>query len=112
VQDRNSAIGARARGVERGQSVFVAFGLGHTLTPSLDLLAILPALGADQIWLAVDAGRKAEDTDRWVQAVQRVVVPDGLAVTGSRHTSTPKTVNTLGVPVGWVDGAPSEAARL
>lgn len=112
VQDRNSAIGARARGVERGQSVFVAFGLGNTLTPSLQLLAILPALGADQIWLAVDAGRKAEDTDRWVQAVQRVVVPDGLAVTGSRLTSTPKTVNTLGVPVGWIDGAPSEAAWL
>ncbi len=112
VQDRNSAIGARARGVERGQSVFVAFGLGDTLTPTLEMLAILPALGADQIWLAVDAGRKAEDTDRWVQAVQRVVVPDGLAVTGTRHTSTPKTVNTLGVPVGWVDGAPAEAARL
>ena len=112
VQDRNSAIGARARGVERGQSVFVAFGLGHTLTPSLEMLAILPALGADQIWLAVDAGRKAEDTDRWVQSVQRVVVPDGLAVTGTRHTSTPKTVNTLGVPVGWVDGEPSEAAWL
>ncbi|MGW6175173.1 hypothetical protein ACWF5H_16930 [Arthrobacter sp. NPDC055138] len=112
VRDRNSAIGARARGVERGQSVFVAFGLGQTLTPTLEMLAILPALGADQIWLAVDAGRKAEDTDRWVQAVQRVVVPDGLAVTGSRHTSTPKTVNTLGVPVGWIDGAPSEAARL
>ncbi|TJY71484.1 hypothetical protein E4J89_04350 [Arthrobacter sp. CAU 1506] len=112
VQDRNSAIGARARGVERGQSVFVAFGLGNTLTPPLQMLAILPALGADQIWLAVDAGRKAEDTDRWVQAVQRVVVPDGLAVTGSRLTSTPKTVNTLGVPVGWIDGAPSEAAWL
>ncbi|UNK46819.1 hypothetical protein [Arthrobacter sulfonylureivorans] len=112
VQDRNSAIGARARGVERGQSVFVAFGLGQTLTPTLEMLAILPALGADQIWLAVDAGRKSEDTDRWVQAVQRVVVPDGLAVTGSRHTSTPKTVNTLGIPVGWVDGEPSEAARL
>lgn len=112
VQDRNSAIGARARGVERGQSVFVAFGLGHTLTPSLEMLAILPALGADQIWLAVDAGRKAEDTDRWVQSVQRVVVPDGLAVTGTRQTSTPKTVNTLGVPVGWIDGVPSEAAWL
>ncbi|MFT4469456.1 hypothetical protein ACMX2H_06040 [Arthrobacter sulfonylureivorans] len=112
VQDRNSAIGARARGVERGQSVFVAFGLGNTLTPSLQMLSILPALGADQIWLAVDAGRKAEDTDRWVQAVQRVVVPDGLAVTGSRLTSTPKTVNTLGIPVGWIDGAPSEAAWL
>lgn len=112
VQDRNSAIGARARGVERGQSVFVAFGLGQTLTPTLEMLAILPALGADQIWLAVDAGRKAEDTDRWVQSVQRVVVPDGLAVTGTRHTSTPKTVNTLGVPVGWVDGEPSEAAWL
>ncbi len=112
VQDRNSAIGARARGVERGQSVFVAFGLGQTLTPTLEMLAMLPALGADQIWLAVDAGRKAEDTDRWVQSVQRVVVPDGLAVTGTRHTSTPKTVNTLGVPVGWVDGEPSEAAWL
>jgi hypothetical protein len=107
VQDRNSAIGARARGVERGQSVFVAFGLGKSLTPSLEMLATMPALGADQIWLAVDAGRKAEDTDRWVQAVQRVVVPDGLAVSGVRHTSSPKTVNTLGVPVGWVDGAPS-----
>jgi hypothetical protein len=112
VQDRNSAIGARARGVERGQSVFVAFGLGHSLTPSLEMLAILSALGADQIWLAVDAGRKAEDTDRWVQSVQRVVVPDGLAVTGTRHTSTPKTVNSLGIPVGWIDGVPSEAAWL
>jgi hypothetical protein len=132
--DRRRAIGARARGVERSQSLFIAFGLGSGTTfPSAgggaisgsgrsrteghlrfaddgtrgDVVAYadaVRAIGADQVWVAVDAGRKPDDTARWVNALAETMPIDAVAVVGSETTSSPETVNTLAIPVGWVDG--------
>jgi hypothetical protein len=153
--DRRRAIGARARGVERGQSLFVAFGIGSGAgSGSSGRRAItgagsraraeaggraapgptgasagptgasagsgagdaarmrglaaqasaVQAIGADQVWVAVDAGRKPDDTARWVQALAETLQIDAVAVVGSGATSSPETVQTLRLPVGWVDG--------
>ncbi|NJC21247.1 hypothetical protein BJ994_000323 [Arthrobacter pigmenti] len=66
---------------------------------------VLARLEADQVWLAVDAGRKPADTATWASEVRTAVDVHGLAVLGSARTATPATVNQLGLPVGWVDGA-------
>ncbi|MFD1214322.1 hypothetical protein ACFQ36_20030, partial [Arthrobacter sp. GCM10027362] len=105
VQDRKSALAARARGVERGHSVFVAFGLGRGGPDLAGLLPVLAGLEADQLWVAVDAGRKPEDTARWVRQVRDVAAVDAVAVEGTAGTATPETVLGLGLPVGWSDGA-------
>lgn len=105
VQDRKSALAARARGVERGHSVFVAFGLGRGGAELESLLAVLAGLGADQLWAAVDAGRKPGDTARWVRQLREAVPVDAVAVEGAAYTATPETVLELGLPIGWTDGA-------
>lgn len=132
--DRRRAIGARARGVERSQSLFIAFGIGSgAASPSVggnafsgsgrsrteghlrfaddgargDFVAsadAVRAIGADQVWVAVDAGRKPDDTARWVNALAETLPIDAVAVVGSETTSSPETVNALAIPVGWVDG--------
>jgi hypothetical protein len=138
--DRRRALGARARGVEREQSLFVAFGIGtgagsgagsggsgrralsaggagagasraddsgHTARLRGSLAAQADAvveIGADQVWVAVDAGRKPEDTARWVRALAETLQIDAVAVVGSGATSSPETVHSLALPVGWVDG--------
>lgn len=104
VQDRKSALAVRARGVERGHSVFVAFGLGRGGADLDGWLPVLAALEADQLWVAVDAGRKPGDTAHWVQRLLRVAVVDAVAVEGAACTATPETVLELGLPVGWIDG--------
>jgi hypothetical protein len=134
--DRRRALGARARGVERNQSLFIAFGLGSGAVSGTrgrrafsgidsagtergvrdaegggggraDLTACadaVRAIGADQVWVAVDAGRKPEDTARWVQDLTDALSIDAVAVVGGEATSSPGTVNALALPVGWVDG--------
>lgn len=99
VRDRRSAMTARADAVHRDRAVFVAYGLD----PTADFAEILRSIGADQVWAAVDAGRKHEDTDRWLRALSEAVGVDALAVIGSHRTATPQTVGTLGVPIGWVE---------
>jgi hypothetical protein len=108
LTDRRSALLARADGVERGTVVFCAFGV----EPGADPVHSLAAIDPDQVWVVVDAGRKPEDTQRWVDRITAVVDVAALAVVGAASTATPHTVNTLGIPVGWVDGAPAAAARL
>ncbi|NEN05201.1 hypothetical protein G3T36_04885 [Diaminobutyricibacter tongyongensis] len=108
LTDRRSALLARADGVEAGMVVFCAFGAES----SDDALAALGAIDPDQVWVVVDAGRKPDDTQRWVDRVATAVDIAALAVVGAASTATPQTVNSLGIPVGWVDGAPAAAARL
>jgi hypothetical protein len=148
--DRRRALGARARGVERQQSLFIAFGIEWDARPVTsgrrafysgafdgseargtaglrDLAAqadAVRAIGADQLWVAVDAGRKSEDTERWVRALADALEIDAVAVVGGKTTSSPDTVYELSLPVGWVDGdlplpasagapgAPQSQARL
>ncbi len=108
LTDRRAALLARAEGVEHGRVVFCAFGAEAGDDPVHPLAAIDP----DQVWVVVDAGRKVDDTQRWVERIARTVDVAGLAVVGAASTASPHTVNALGIPVGWVDGAPAAAARL
>ncbi len=116
ADDRRTALSARARGVERGQTGFVAFGLGGNLSDSMALVAALAdtlaPIGADQVWLVVEAGRKPSDTGRWAAALAAITQIDAVAVVGASTTGTPGTVDELGLPIGWVDGAPATATTL
>jgi hypothetical protein len=106
VDDRRTSLAARAVGVAGGHSVFAAFGLGPGARDAADRAAAIAGIGADQVWLAVDAGRKPDDTARWVKMVAAVVPIHAVAVQGADATSSPDTVNTLGLPIGWRDGRP------
>ncbi|MDR6986181.1 hypothetical protein J2Y66_000644 [Paenarthrobacter nitroguajacolicus] len=116
VQGRKSATAARAQAVLTGQTVVVAFGLGRPRDVP-DKGALIADLAADQLWIVADARRKPEDTRMWVQALQDVLAREstavtGLAVIGASETASPETVDTLGIPVGWVDGRPATAPAL
>ena len=103
VNDRRGAVLARAHGVEIGHSTFIAYGI----EPSTDVLAraaTLTAIGADQVWVVVDASRKTEDTTRWVNLVVTVVQVHAVAALGRQFTTSPATVDDLGLPVQWMDG--------
>jgi hypothetical protein len=107
IGDHLDANAARAAGVDGGHPVFLALWSGDPVEDARLLLALRP----DQVWLAVDAGRKEADTAAWVGALRRSMEraglePAGLAVVGQRATSTPDTVLALGLPVGWQDGPP------
>ncbi|MCI4658661.1 hypothetical protein [Cryobacterium zhongshanensis] len=112
VDDRRSALAARAGGVARGRTCFLAFGIGETPGDREYLGGDLLMVGADQTWVVVDAGRKPSDTADWVGLVAAVIPIDAVAVVGSATTSSPETVDDLGIPVGWVDGAPADSATL
>lgn len=104
VDDRRGAVLARARGVEIGHSTFIAYGL-EPASDAVARAATLTAIGADQVWVVVDASRKSEDTIRWVNMV---VVSIGqvhaVAALGRQFTTSPATVDDLGLPVEWMDG--------
>jgi hypothetical protein len=97
VADCRGALEARASGVELDRATLVAVGWDGGAAETVRSLA------ADQIWIAVDAGRKHADTERWVRAASTAIDADGLVVAGSATTSTPETVESLGLPVGWRD---------
>jgi len=106
--DRRRALAARALAVERGRAAFVAFGLEGERNPAA--LAVqaetLRTIGADQLWVAVDAGRKAQDTANWVRSLAALLPVDGVGVVGAAATASPDTVDQLSLPVGWIDGLP------
>lgn len=107
LEDRRGVLAARALGVRRGQASLVALGtesreLGRTPEVYRDLISVM---APDQVWVVVDAGRKHEDTLAWLARIGEITPIDALAVVGTGSTSSPETVEALGVPVGWVDGA-------
>ena len=114
VEDRRSAIQARADGVRSERSMIVAWGLASGARVldgrAIDGRAIddraeqLVGIGADQVWIAVDATRKHEDTVRWVRSLGSILRLDAVAAHGLEATASPETVSRLGLPVGWVDG--------
>ncbi|HKU28972.1 MAG TPA: hypothetical protein VJQ60_00665 [Arthrobacter sp.] len=116
VGGKQGATAARAQAVHAGQTVLVAYGLGGPRDAAAQASEIA-GLAPDQLWLAADARRKAEDTEAWVRALTAALGVEGLsvealAVFGTAETSTPETVNALGLPVGWVDGKPARVAML
>lgn len=106
VDDRRGALRARADGVRRERSVIAAYGLEHGADDLPALAESLAGIAPDQVWVAVDASRKAEDTAAWVAAVDAVLAVDGIAASGAAFTSTPESVDALGFPVLWLDDAP------
>jgi len=110
--DRRRARALRAEAVGDGRAAVLAAGLPASIPVSAERLAALDDIGADQIWLVIDASRKADDTARWVAAIGAVLPVDALAVVGLAATASPHTVDTLGIPVGWIDGRPAERPRL
>jgi hypothetical protein len=102
IDDRRAAIAARADGVRGGHGVVIAFGLPRR-GPTGESAALLAALHADQCWVAVDAGRKPDDTARWVHAVADIVPVDAAISWAPEATSSPHSVSQLGLPVGWLE---------
>lgn len=111
VEGRQGATAARAHAVMTDQTVLVAFGLGKA-RDALARLQSVAALSADQLWVVVDAGRKQEDSARWVGVLAAQLDITAVAVVGAAETATPETVNTLGLPVGWIDSGQARAARI
>ncbi len=111
VEGRQSATAARAQAVMTDRTVLVAYGLERSRDAAASLQAVA-AISADQIWVVVDAGRKHEDTARWVQALGAQLPITALAVVGTAETSTPESVNELGVPVGWIDSRQARSGQL
>lgn len=109
LTDRRSTLDARAEAVERQKVIFCAFGFEGT---GADIGVSVAGLHPDQVWAVVDAGRKPEDTERWVKHLQDTAGVTAIAAVGVNTTSSPQTLNSLGFPVGWSDGAPTTSQRL
>ncbi|TFB69660.1 hypothetical protein E3O06_15140 [Cryobacterium glaciale] len=108
VDDRRGAVLARANGVAIGHSTFIAYGL-EPASDAVARAATLTAIGADQVWVVVDASRKSEDTIRWVNMVVTAVQVHAVAALGRQFTTSPATVDDLGLPVQWMDGRAAAA---
>ncbi|MCU1637293.1 MAG: hypothetical protein JWQ68_2532 [Cryobacterium sp.] len=118
--NRRFALETRARGVQLGNPQFIAFGIGIGIGigargvqgSSSAPEQCLAALGADQLWLAVDVGRKPSDTALWVRPIVESSRVHALAVVGQSATATPDTALDLGVPIGWTDASAVEVPLL
>lgn len=106
VDGRQSATAARAHAVLTERTVLVAFGLGKARN-ALARVQSVAALSADQVWVVVDAGRKHEDTKRWVGVLSAQLNVAAVAVVGAAETGSPESVNGMGLPVGWIDARPA-----
>jgi len=102
IDDRREAIASRAEGVRRERAVVVAFGLPRG-GPTSESAIQLENLHADQFWVAVDAGRKPDDTARWVTAVSAIVPVAAVMSWSPDETGSPHSVSQLGLPVGWLE---------
>lgn len=109
IDGRREAITARAAAVQSDRIVIAVFGISGVGVDTRDTLAenahALAALKADQLWLAVDAGRKHDDTERWVASVASATTPDAVAGIGRDGTATPDTIRELGYAVSWSYGS-------
>lgn len=89
--DRRSAILARADGVRDGHAVLAVAAWDDRATGD--------RIGADQVWVVVDVGRKPEDSAAMVSAVAARLPVAGVVAIGAGETATPESVDLLGVPV-------------
>lgn len=105
VEERRDAVALRARGVEADAIAIVAIGLGSGGPIVEANAARVGLLGADAVWVAVDATRKPEDTARWVAAVTSAVPVREMAVLDAPLTESPESVHDLGLRQAWPTAA-------
>ena len=103
VDDRRAASEYRARCIASGSVGLLAWGVGIGASGVQASAASLRAVDADQIWIVVDAARKADDTAAWVGMLRSTVNASAIAVLHSVETATPDSVGALGLPIGWSD---------
>ncbi|WP_138445284.1 hypothetical protein [Sinomonas susongensis] len=111
LEDVRDATAARAQGVESSTAVLAALRL-RAFDRLGSQLGRAAALRPDQVWLAVDARHKPDETAEWVEAARSRFSVTALAVVGALETLSPQTVNSLGIPVGWVDSSPAPRTVL
>jgi hypothetical protein len=105
VDDRRTATALRAQSVESGGVAIVAIGLGAGGPLAEANASRVGLLGADAVWVAVDATRKHDDTARWVAAVRAAVPVREMAVLDAALTESPESVHDLGLRRVWPDRA-------
>ncbi|WP_417215283.1 hypothetical protein [Arthrobacter sp.] len=110
IGNRMERVKAQAAGVGAGEPVYIACGLDHAVDLETQVQEV-EALGADQLWVCVDAGRKSEDTRAWVEALDAVCPVDAVAVHGRSTTATPDTVLDLGIALRDIDQLPAPPRR-
>lgn len=101
VEDRREAVALRARGVQADAIAIVAIGLGSGGPIAEANASRVPLIGADAVWVAVDATRKPEDTARWVAAVVAAAPVREMAVLDAPLTESPESVHDLGLRQAW-----------
>jgi hypothetical protein len=101
VESGRAAMVTRAHGVERGEPVFLAFGLRGVGEDAATEAYELAALHPDQVWAVVDVTRKPEDTAHWIEELAAIVALDAVAGTNHDNTLSPETINELGLPATW-----------
>jgi hypothetical protein len=103
VDDRRSAAEYRAKCIAVGSVGLLAWGVGIGSSGVQSSLSSLRAVDADQIWVVVDAARKADDTAAWVGMLRSGINVSAIAVLHSVETASPDSVGALGLPIGWSD---------
>ncbi|GAA4362419.1 hypothetical protein [Paeniglutamicibacter cryotolerans] len=98
LADRRAVLGARAGAVAAGVPLVVALALDPVADMAAQL-APLELLSPDQLWAAVDAGRKPVDSAAWLAALGAVHQIDAVAALNRAETLSPETVDELGFPV-------------
>ncbi|MBV1780027.1 hypothetical protein KRR55_12990 [Paeniglutamicibacter sp. ABSL32-1] len=98
ILDRRGILRARATAVADGVPLLVSVAINPLLALPAQL-HLLEVLAPDQLWVAVDAGRKAEDSAAWVQAVAKACGIYGVVSLHAEETLSPETVWELGFPV-------------
>ncbi|MFJ6417452.1 hypothetical protein [Paeniglutamicibacter sp. NPDC091659] len=98
ITDRRGVLKARAAAVEAQLPLVVSLAM-NPLQPLRDQLELLEILGPDQLWLAVDAGRKSEDTEAWVKHVSARHRVYAVVALHCNETLSPESVLDLGFPV-------------
>lgn len=90
------ATEARAGGVRQNSATAVALGID---LHGKDLARLLRDIAPEQVWAVVDASRKPDDTEQWVSKLRGLADVAAVVVVGAELTSTPDTVNSLGLDV-------------
>lgn len=102
LNDRQGTLRARAAAVEQQRTLLVSLSL--TFAQPLDAqLQLISQLQPDQLWVAVDVSRKAEDTAQWVSQVVAVHPVSAVLALNADLTSSAQSVTELGYPVRWAE---------